>query len=54
MSVTHVQSTTDKALNAADLIAGIQRPDFNVISRWVPSGAHVLERRRFDRGHSTP
>ncbi len=43
MSVTHVQSTTDKALNAADLIAGIQRPDFNVISRWVPSGAHVLD-----------
>lgn len=30
-------------MNAADLIAGIQRPDFNVISSWVPSGAHVLD-----------
>ena len=43
MSISHVQSTADKALNAADLIAGIQRPDFDVISSWVPSGAHVLD-----------
>lgn len=43
MSAPIVQPTTDKALNAADLIAGIQRPDFNVISGWVPLGAHVLD-----------
>ncbi|AXF84643.1 hypothetical protein DTO96_100353 [Ephemeroptericola cinctiostellae] len=43
MSMTPVPSTTDKALNVADLIAGIQRPDFNIISSWVPSGAHVLD-----------
>ena len=43
MSTAHVQSTTDKALNAADLIAGVQRPDFDVISSWVPLGAHVLD-----------
>ncbi|TDR32549.1 methionine biosynthesis protein MetW [Hydromonas duriensis] len=33
----------EKELNLADLIAGVERPDFNVISAWVPQGAHVLD-----------
>lgn len=30
-------------INAAALLAGEARPDFDVISRWVPDGAHVLD-----------
>lgn len=31
------------AINAANLLAGEQRPDFDVITRWVPKGTHVLD-----------
>ena len=40
---TRDHAVVDKTFNAADLIAGVQRPDFNVISGWVPTGAHVLD-----------
>lgn len=41
--MSHSHSFIEKKLNAADLIAGLNRPDFNVISSWVPHGAHVLD-----------
>ena len=29
--------------NPAAVLAGMDRPDFDVISRWIPEGAHVLD-----------
>ena len=29
--------------NPAAVLAGTDRPDFDVISRWIPEGAHVLD-----------
>lgn len=31
------------AVNAAAVLAGVHRPDFEVIAQWVPQGAHVLD-----------
>ena len=36
-------STRSNTINAANLLAGEARMDFDVISRWVPEGAHVLD-----------
>ena len=30
-------------LNPAQILAGSHRPDFDVIARWIPQGAHVLD-----------
>ena len=32
-----------KPFNAATILAGTHRPDFDVIASWVPQGAHVLD-----------
>ena len=45
MSQTHpsVSSTAVQPFNPAAVLAGMDRPDFDVISRWIPEGAHVLD-----------
>ncbi len=35
--------TATATLNAASVLAGSQRPDFEVIAQWVPQGSHVLD-----------
>lgn len=45
MSQTHpsVSTTAVQPFNPAAVLAGMDRPDFDVISRWIPEGAHVLD-----------
>ena len=31
------------SFNAATVLAGMHRPDFDVIASWIPQGAHVLD-----------
>ena len=45
MSQPHpsVSTTAVQPFNPAAVLAGMDRPDFDVISRWIPEGAHVLD-----------
>ena len=45
MSQLHpsVSTTAVQPFNPAAVLAGMDRPDFDVISRWIPEGAHVLD-----------
>ncbi len=36
-------TVTIQPFNPAAVLAGMDRPDFDVISRWIPEGAHVLD-----------
>ena len=36
-------NATAQPFNPAAVLAGMDRPDFDVISRWIPEGAHVLD-----------
>ena len=37
------EQTQIQPFNPAAVLAGLQRPDFEVISRWIPEHAHVLD-----------
>ena len=37
------EQTQIQPFNPAAVLAGLQRPDFEVISRWIPERAHVLD-----------
>ena len=34
---------TIEPFNPATVLAGVRRPDFELISSWVPQGVHVLD-----------
>ena len=42
-TVTQTTIPAVEPFNPATVLAGAQRPDFEVISRWVPAGVHVLD-----------
>ena len=42
-TVTQTTIPAVEPFHPATVLAGAQRPDFEVISSWVPAGVHVLD-----------
>ena len=42
-ATVHAHALVTEPFNAAAVLAGVKRPDFEVIASWVPEAAHVLD-----------